>query len=386
MLAALFSIVVAICIYYLPDLRVYYLKYNKPKKKRKNYKLSLSKISRTKKNKNNITITNNYTLNKDSSETNIINTNKLKLKPYVPPPKYHFLTSKSPQWQADQDCQQCNGCVLKFNIINRRHHCRICGKIFCKICSAYVIQSKRSCKECFKKHLRKKKLGNTTLEEKSDQNDDWLLAANSLNGTYKLDTLLSDDITPLMKFYGLSSFLIKAAKMLSYTTTLSVTKSNFLIHTTSKLKDINEDYLTNYTWFKFQTQQGIKLARAKIIKNFIITHIHYKPGYMLVCKRFITKNMDQNDIKKHQEEEEEEVMNSSIINHHKFMINKIYLIKMDIQYSEQLINNHIKINQTAINKSLIEQENLDPQIFDNILSVPNISIELKLTRIFRQIQ
>lgn len=36
----------------------------------------------------------------------------------------------------DQSCRVCYECDCQFNIFNRRHHCRLCGRVFCAKCSA----------------------------------------------------------------------------------------------------------------------------------------------------------------------------------------------------------------------------------------------------------
>jgi hypothetical protein len=42
-----------------------------------------------------------------------------------------------PQWERDEAVKQCRDCQRRFNLLNRRHHCRKCGKIFCDHCSSY---------------------------------------------------------------------------------------------------------------------------------------------------------------------------------------------------------------------------------------------------------
>ena len=37
-------------------------------------------------------------------------------------------------WQPDDDVEGCNECLSKFTMIVRRHHCRVCGLIFCDSC------------------------------------------------------------------------------------------------------------------------------------------------------------------------------------------------------------------------------------------------------------
>ncbi|EGC34615.1 hypothetical protein DICPUDRAFT_79620 [Dictyostelium purpureum] len=42
-----------------------------------------------------------------------------------------------PDWKPDQSALQCNGCQAQFTLIRRRHHCRMCGSIFCDSCSSF---------------------------------------------------------------------------------------------------------------------------------------------------------------------------------------------------------------------------------------------------------
>ncbi|XP_058005132.1 1-phosphatidylinositol-3-phosphate 5-kinase FAB1B isoform X2 [Hevea brasiliensis] len=39
-------------------------------------------------------------------------------------------------WMPDQSCRVCYECDSQFTIINRRHHCRLCGRVFCAKCTA----------------------------------------------------------------------------------------------------------------------------------------------------------------------------------------------------------------------------------------------------------
>jgi hepatocyte growth factor-regulated tyrosine kinase substrate len=42
----------------------------------------------------------------------------------------------APQWTTRKDCKGCN---KAFNLLNRDHHCRNCGQMFCGMCSAKSI-------------------------------------------------------------------------------------------------------------------------------------------------------------------------------------------------------------------------------------------------------
>ena len=44
------------------------------------------------------------------------------------------------KWVKDDNVNKCNKCDSEFNLLNRKHHCRNCGKIFCYKCSNFYIE------------------------------------------------------------------------------------------------------------------------------------------------------------------------------------------------------------------------------------------------------
>lgn len=42
-------------------------------------------------------------------------------------------------WMPDQSCRVCYECDSQFTVFNRRHHCRLCGRVFCSKCTANTI-------------------------------------------------------------------------------------------------------------------------------------------------------------------------------------------------------------------------------------------------------
>jgi hypothetical protein len=45
------------------------------------------------------------------------------------------VATLSSPWQFDDLEETCKSCKGEFNPFNRRHHCRLCGRIFCNDCS-----------------------------------------------------------------------------------------------------------------------------------------------------------------------------------------------------------------------------------------------------------
>jgi 1-phosphatidylinositol-3-phosphate 5-kinase len=42
-------------------------------------------------------------------------------------------------WMPDKLCKHCYSCEVQFTVFRRRHHCRLCGQVFCSACSAYFV-------------------------------------------------------------------------------------------------------------------------------------------------------------------------------------------------------------------------------------------------------
>ncbi|XP_017606507.1 1-phosphatidylinositol-3-phosphate 5-kinase FAB1A isoform X1 [Gossypium arboreum] len=51
-------------------------------------------------------------------------------------PRSELLNVSRDFWMPDQSCRVCYECDSQFTIFNRRHHCRLCGRVFCAKCTA----------------------------------------------------------------------------------------------------------------------------------------------------------------------------------------------------------------------------------------------------------
>ena len=46
------------------------------------------------------------------------------------------LGEHPPHWKPDSSAHFCDSCHMEFSVVTRRHHCRVCGGVFCGDCSA----------------------------------------------------------------------------------------------------------------------------------------------------------------------------------------------------------------------------------------------------------
>ncbi|KAH9818662.1 hypothetical protein DFH28DRAFT_958767, partial [Melampsora americana] len=57
----------------------------------------------------------------------------------------------APVWVPDNKVSRCMACQERFSLLRRRHHCRLCGCVFCSICSSRVNDRyARACEACYK--------------------------------------------------------------------------------------------------------------------------------------------------------------------------------------------------------------------------------------------
>lgn len=48
-----------------------------------------------------------------------------------------MLGKRKPYWIPDADCPNCMLCSNRFSLVNRRHHCRACGRVLCRSCCCH---------------------------------------------------------------------------------------------------------------------------------------------------------------------------------------------------------------------------------------------------------
>ena len=91
--------------------------------------------------------------------------------PAVPPNK--------DDWVRDEDVNECMVCnTRRFTLLNRRHHCRRCGRVVCSNCSQRVTlidnMPRRTCDDCFKQLEVQKSNQKLRLNNQSDNDFNFL--------------------------------------------------------------------------------------------------------------------------------------------------------------------------------------------------------------------
>ncbi|KAI3524910.1 hypothetical protein L1887_03579 [Cichorium endivia] len=58
-------------------------------------------------------------------------------------------------WMPDQSCRVCYECDSQFTLFNRRHHCRLCGRVFCAKCTQNWIPARPSTQNLIREESEK---------------------------------------------------------------------------------------------------------------------------------------------------------------------------------------------------------------------------------------
>lgn len=84
-----------------------------------------------------------------------------------------IIDRTSAEWMRDSDAPNCGKCDAKFSLVRRRHHCRICGKIYCDECTDYIPviggdEAALACDSCCATLLAKRKAEHKAKQAKQD--------------------------------------------------------------------------------------------------------------------------------------------------------------------------------------------------------------------------
>ncbi|KAI8767899.1 FYVE and coiled-coil domain-containing protein 1 [Biomphalaria glabrata] len=84
------------------------------------------------------------------------------------------------KWQDNGEVTQCPQCKIEFSLFTRKHHCRLCGRIYCYTCSDFWLDSPHSskkvrvCKSCleYENYLGSSSLSTSMFDNESDEESD----------------------------------------------------------------------------------------------------------------------------------------------------------------------------------------------------------------------
>nr|XP_018262401.1 1-phosphatidylinositol-3-phosphate 5-kinase [Kwoniella dejecticola CBS 10117]OBR84559.1 1-phosphatidylinositol-3-phosphate 5-kinase [Kwoniella dejecticola CBS 10117] len=92
-------------------------------------------------------------------------------------------------WMADESCKECYDCKSVFTAWRRKHHCRICGQIFCSRCASNIIGARRFGQEGA---VRVCNLCLKIMEEYRDDDEDDRRSINSVSTSVHRFPSISD--------------------------------------------------------------------------------------------------------------------------------------------------------------------------------------------------
>ncbi|WVQ96669.1 hypothetical protein IAU59_003775 [Kwoniella sp. CBS 9459] len=92
-------------------------------------------------------------------------------------------------WMADEHCKECYDCKSVFTAWRRKHHCRICGQIFCSRCASNIIGARRFGQEGA---VRVCNLCLKIMEEYKDDDEDDRRSINSVSTSVHRFPSISD--------------------------------------------------------------------------------------------------------------------------------------------------------------------------------------------------
>ncbi|KAK6456620.1 FYVE zinc finger-domain-containing protein [Scheffersomyces xylosifermentans] len=196
-------------------------------------------------------------------------------------------------WQNDKDVTNCTICFVKFNVIIRKHHCRLCGKIVCddpygarKSCSIVVplpklmeklsnLNYSRTVKENYDKIINNESLRfRCCVDCKNALLYDWKLESSKASGqNEELIFVIYNAI--LAQKHQIESLLPKYAKIVESTDESDETYTNRLrVKLMSFLKDFEN--LTIQFRNKFFVVHNNKLTVAEkfVADSRLITNIY----------------------------------------------------------------------------------------------------------------
>lgn len=281
--------------------------------------------------------------------------------------KNYFKSLKTENiWIDDNSVTKCHNCRDSFSLFNRRHHCRLCGKIFCYNCSDYYIYTNLNTKlisiddysnECINNNnnvcFNKKKL--------CYQCNKILLNIKNISNIIKLIELLPLDIYELNKlllvnkvwYKGVLYYLHNFKKLHYYTIFDTIKKKEIL--------NINKKYICGHN----------KLVVLYIIENSInwdLERIENEINYLE--KRNVNCNNLLCDEKCHNKLDNYDIINILFKIKNK-LLKKYLLDRLDIK--------NIKIYLPLFIK-LIETDNINDYSITNYLvkKCNNIQICIEL--------
>ena len=168
-------------------------------------------------------------------------------------------------WTDDKTVLNCSKCSSGFGILTRKHHCRLCGLIFCNSCvSDYIKDTNKIklCERCYTEYM------DTHIEVKKDYLEDLKIQIKKLSNN---NIILEKDKSQLQERLINLNEKIKTVKKTDIAIETDLTMENSVIYTR-----VEEDHRKKKENDKIEQDHQIKEEQERRIKeeNDKIEHEH----------------------------------------------------------------------------------------------------------------
>lgn len=178
-------------------------------------------------------------------------------------------------WTDDNSVNSCHNCKIDFTFLNRRHHCRLCGKIFCSVCTDNYIYTGLPNKLIIIEDFLMESLSNNNLQYKKKvcyQCYNLLLNIREIARLIKIFELLPLDVLQMSKLLYVNKnfnkgilFYLNNFKNIQYTTisnSLSTKMYNILLYNKFNICGHNKlitQFIINNDWSKYNNSDLINI-------------------------------------------------------------------------------------------------------------------------------
>ncbi|XP_032238548.2 FYVE and coiled-coil domain-containing protein 1 isoform X2 [Nematostella vectensis] len=182
--------------------------------------------------------------------------------------EHELKVKAADRWISDDEVNKCTSCKAEFSFLLRKHHCRMCGRIFCHSCSNNWVRTphsrkmKRVCQCCLEndKQIKPQHVTHVGEAEEDDCMSD--VSADDSRRSTSLLSFLSDDESPSQarEEHKKGTAPLEPTQESKENSNIGERPTNLPTHTSPELKpkspDSNDDDISQHEYASLKTVQS----------------------------------------------------------------------------------------------------------------------------------